>query len=397
VVETGPPPTFRRPGASPARAEIVYFYGIRGVTAIYVLLFHLNYLVRGSVHDIVPASYARWTDWMRYGDFRVAAFFVISGFLLMLPAAKSARWELPAGIKGFFTRRFERLLRPYYIALAISTVLYVAWKLVIGAPVLPLYIAGGVVTHVLMIHNLHPLTNLYISDPLWNLALEFQCYALFALVFLPLIRRFGLWSQLAFAAALGLGPHFLLHGFLDWTRPWFIVLYAMGVTACALLSPVHTRYRGLVERTPWGTLCVVLSVATLVSIATSHIDTSYGDGWPQNLLLGAAVSCLVMYTQTGFRGRISGLFRRAVAVLEYPPLCRLGRFSYSIYLIHFPILRLLLGILVRFTHSFAIIAGLSFLVFAPLTLVAAYAFHVTFERPSQRTKRSMLGPSLSPS
>jgi peptidoglycan/LPS O-acetylase OafA/YrhL len=384
-----------RSAPRPAKKEIVYFYGIRGISACYVMLFHLNYIVLEARHGAVPALYSRLTDWMRYGDFRVGAFFVISGFLLMLPAAKSPKWELPTGIKGFFTRRFERLLMPYYIALAISTVLFVAWMLVVGIAVKPLNIAIGVVTHVLMIHNLHPLTNLYINDAFWNLALEFQCYALFAFVFLPLIRRFGPWAQLAVAAAIGLVPHFLFHGFLDWTRPWFIILYAMGVTVCALLSPVHTRYKALVERAPWGTLWIVFSLATVAAIASSHIDTPYGEGWFQNLFLGTAVSCLVLYTQTGFRGSVAAIARPFIAMLENPALCRLGRFSYSIYLIHYPILRLLIGIVSRFTDSVWIQGGLGFLVFAPLTVLLAYGFHVKFERPWQQTKRSSLSPAYS--
>lgn len=386
-----------RAAARPARSkEILYFFGIRGLSVGYVVLFHLNYLVLEARHGAVPPLYSQLTDWMRFGDFRVAAFFVISGFLLMLPPAKSLDWALPAGIKGFFQRRFERLLLPYYVALAISTVLFVAWMLVIGERVNPLHVAGGVVAHVLMLHNLHPLTNLYINDTFWNLALEFQCYALFALVFLPLVRRFGLWALLAAAVAIGLGPHFLFNGFLDWTRPWFIILFALGATACALLSTKHPRYRTLVDRAPWGTLWAFFSLAGLLAIVTSHIDTPYGEGWLQNVLVGIAVSCLVMYTQTGYRGRISTVARSFVALLEHPMLSRLGRFSYSIYLIHYPVLRLLIGIVSRFTDSVWIQAGLGFFIFAPLTVLLAYAFHLYCERPFQQTRRSSLSPAYSP-
>ncbi len=375
-----------RASSRPAqKKEIAYFYGIRGMSALYVMLFHLNYLLLEGKHGPIPAAYEHLTNWMRYGDFRVAAFFVISGFLLMLPAAKSATWQLPS-VEAFFHRRFERLLAPYYVALAISVVLFVAWLLVMHMPVKPLALAVGTAAHVLMIHNLHPLTNLYINDALWNLALEFQCYALFAFVFLPVLQRFGPWAQLAVAAGIGLAPHFLFHGLLDWTRPWFIVLYSMGVLACALLSPVPGRFQNLVSRVPWGWLWLAFGAGAIVQIVRSPIDTTYAEGIFQNLTLGAAVTSFVMYTQTGYRGGPRTLAHAIVKFLEFAPLGRLGRFSYSLYLIHFPILRLLVGITSGFTDSIAIQGALALFVYIPLTVLAAYAFHLKFELPFQRRK-----------
>jgi peptidoglycan/LPS O-acetylase OafA/YrhL len=70
-----------------------------------------------------------------------------------------------------------------------------------------------------------------------------------------------------------------------------------------------------------------------------------------------------------------------VKLLETKQLSFLGRFSYSIYLTHFPIYRLLLALVAARTDSVWIQGGLGLFVFTPICLVAAYAFHVRFERP----------------
>lgn len=365
------------------RGEITFLYGIRGLSSLYIMLFHLNYIVLAAFRGAVDPLYASLTDWMRVGDFRVGAFFVISGYLLTLPTLKTPDWQLRDGITGFIARRAERLVLPYYVAIALSVVLYVAWRYVIGSPPGLRGTLVGVVTHLLLIHNLDSRTNLLINDTLWNVALEFQCYLLFVWVLLPIMRRFGPLAQLFAAAVIGLGPHFLLHGFLDWTRPWFITLYAMGVTVAAISNVAHPQLKLYERSVPWGTVWIVMSIATLIAIAMSGVDTPYGAGWLQNLFLGAAVSAFLVFTRCGLPGPAAVLGRPLMRFLELPWLCKVGRFSYSTYLIHYPILRLAVGITALWVSSIWYLGALSFLVYAPVTLYIAYRFHVKFELPWQ--------------
>jgi peptidoglycan/LPS O-acetylase OafA/YrhL len=363
--------------------NIPFLFGIRGILALYVMAFHLNYMVLGVGGLHVPALYHRLTDWIRYGDFRVAAFFVISGYLLMLPTTRTAAWVLPRGVKGFLQRRARRLLIPYYVAFALSVVLFVAWAVVVGQPVGLKMLAVATITHALLSHNLHPHTMLLVNDTLWNVALEFQCYLLFAFVLLPSVRRWGPWPQLFVVTAFALAPHFLLHGFLDWVRPWFVVLYAMGVSTAALANRAYPKLTAFESKVPWGVLWVVAAAATPFAVWASGIDTSYGDGWLANVLLGIAVSSFLVYARLGTPGALGAAARATIRFLQFAPLRKLGRFSYSIYLIHFPILRLLIGATARFTSNFWLEAGLAFLVWAPLAIGLAYLFHLRFERPFQ--------------
>jgi peptidoglycan/LPS O-acetylase OafA/YrhL len=375
--------------ARPARPEIGYLYGIRGISALYIMMFHLNYMMLGAYHGVPDPWYHRLTDWMRYGDFRVSAFFVISGYLLMMPATRDAAWTLPAGIRGFLARRAQRLLAPYYVALGISLVLFLIWTRLVNMPQSPKALTFGTLAHVFMVHNLDRRTFLYINDTLWNVALEFQCYVLFAFVLLWLLRRFGPWAQVGAVLVLGLAPHFLFHGFLDCTRPWFIVLYALGVAVCALDNRAHPHLQAFERRIPWGLLFLIAVPVTIVAIAASGMDTSYGDGWLQNLLLGVGVAALLVYTRRGFPGRPASVVRPVVRFLEHPRLTFFGRFSYSIYLIHFPILRLLIAVAAALSAPVWLAAALGALVFAPATVALAYLFHLKVERPFlERGKRA---------
>jgi peptidoglycan/LPS O-acetylase OafA/YrhL len=377
------------PASEPApnpRSTIGYIFGIRGVLSLYIMCFHLNNMILQARLGVVAPLYSALTDWLRVGDFRVCTFFVISGYLLTLPTTKTVEWQLRDGIRGFLARRSERLLLPYYIAFALSVVLYIAWRHVIGDPPGMRGTAVGIIAHLLLIHNLDPRTSLLINDTLWNVALEFQCYLLFAFVFLPIMRTYGPWAQLLVAAAIGLGPHFLCHGFLDWTRPWFITLYSMGVTAAALANRVHPDLTRVERGVPWGTLWLGTSIAGVIAVVASGIDTEYGAGWLQNILLGIAVSSFLIFMRTGSGGPPGILARPLVRFLESPLLCRLGRFSYSTYLIHFPILRLAVALTALWTTSIWYLSALCFLVYVPITLLLAYGFHVCFELPLQTRK-----------
>jgi peptidoglycan/LPS O-acetylase OafA/YrhL len=116
------------------REDTAYFFGIRGISALVIMIFHCDMMVWYLPHRSVPAIYEALTSWLRYGDFRVVPFFVISGYLLTLPATKARDWPLGRGLGGFFKRRFTRVVFPYYFALAFSLVLFIAWRDYIGDP-----------------------------------------------------------------------------------------------------------------------------------------------------------------------------------------------------------------------------------------------------------------------
>jgi len=384
----------RSSGLAGGREDTAYFYGIRGITAILIMTFHCDLIVWFMPHRAIPPLYGALTSWLRYGDFRVVAFFIISGYLLMLPATKSAAWPLSRGLAGFFKRRIQRVVYPYYFALAFSLVLFVVWRWYLGIPEHAGPLALGLLAHLALVHNFHPKTVNYINDVLWTVALECQCYVLMALVFLPVMRRTGAWapvSCVAAAAALGFGARAVFCDALDATRPWFVVIFALGMAAAALRNRAFPAFARIERAVPWGTVWLASFASALVLTISEGPDPPYWRCWPSVMLFGVAFASLVIYLRGARTGAPARLAAPLVRLLETSALAFLGRFSFSIYLTHFPIYRLLLAVVGRYTDSVWIEGALGLFVFTPLCLVVAYAFHVRFERPFQNPS-----PGLAP-
>jgi peptidoglycan/LPS O-acetylase OafA/YrhL len=89
---------------------------LRGFTALYVMVFHINefgciYIYEGIFKSIIS-----------YGYIGVPIFFIISGFSLSYATAKSSFFS-EKGIYSFYIKRFFRILPLFYLALIIHLLL----------------------------------------------------------------------------------------------------------------------------------------------------------------------------------------------------------------------------------------------------------------------------------
>jgi peptidoglycan/LPS O-acetylase OafA/YrhL len=353
-------------------------------------------------HSYVPAIYGALTSWLRYGDFRVVPFFVISGYLLTLPATKARDWPLGRSLGGFFKRRFTRVVFPYYFALAFSLVLFIVWRDYIGDPAHIKGLVLGTLAHIALVHNLNAKTALFINDTLWTVGLEVQCYVLMALVLLPLMRRTGAFAPVVVvvtAAVIGFGTRALFGETVDDTRPWFVTIFALGMAAAALKNQAFPIFARVERAVPWGAIWIAFAVLGVALTISEGGDPPYWRCWPSVMALGIAFTSFVIYLRGARSGAPGRLALPLVKLLETKQLSFLGRFSYSIYLTHFPIYRLLLALVAARTDSVWIQGGLGLFVFTPVCLAAAYAFHVRFERPfasAGAAKNVEIGAAKSP-
>src|SRR4051812_4239805 len=94
--------------------------GMRGLAALYVVLFHCWLLTfRGFPANHGPS----WLGWLRYGHLAVIFFLICSGFSLAVsPAVRG--WRLGSTAR-YARRRAWRILPPYWAALVFS--LAIAW------------------------------------------------------------------------------------------------------------------------------------------------------------------------------------------------------------------------------------------------------------------------------
>jgi peptidoglycan/LPS O-acetylase OafA/YrhL len=86
--------------------------GYRGVAALMVVVYH----VRGAIINRSPSARADVID--NFGNFGVAVFFLLSGFLLFRPVSDAMlRRQPPAPVGRFLLRRFLRIYPGYWLAI----------------------------------------------------------------------------------------------------------------------------------------------------------------------------------------------------------------------------------------------------------------------------------------
>lgn len=349
------------------RLDFKFLDGLRAIAAIAVVLFHA-YLFTGHNGD-TENNLPGVLRLIGLGDFAVPLFIVLSGFVLMLPIAGARGLRMERGVGDYIKRRARRILPPYYASLVIFGLLIrlapalgtkqdTAWDSKIPVT------WEGIASHLLVIHNLSGDWIYQINGPAWSVATEWQLYFALPLLLLPIWRRFGTIGALVSAVAIAAAVALFLP-FVEGAHFWFIALFAMGAAAAhAVVRETPIPRLGLLTLASWA-------VAGGVIVATE------APVWIGELLLGVAMSMFILWLA---RRNQDGKRTFLHAALESKPLVWVGLWSYSLYLIHSPILAL--GNLLLLDVQMPAIArfGIMLAVIVPIAAALSYAFHLLVER-----------------
>jgi peptidoglycan/LPS O-acetylase OafA/YrhL len=363
--------------AGPRSRRLAGLDGIRALAALYVVADHV--FLR-SFHGY-PADHAPfWAAWLIYGRFAVVVFIVLSGFSLALSPARQG-WRLRS-VAVFAQRRAWRILPPYWAALAFS--LAVAW-LIIPQPGHGMPDVRSVVVNGLLVQNLVAAHSP--NAAFWTLAVEAQLYLLFPLMLL-LVRRSGAVALVTtvalIVAAIGIvSPHIGgVNTLVLQSAPDLVALFAVGILAAGIVSAGEAR-----RSWPWHWLALA-AVAPVLAVLwwRGSVWTGHHLFWV-DLALGPAVGCLLAGLATGRPARL-------LRALDARPMRGLGSFSYSLYLIHAPIVaiicqRIVAGHVAPGVPFFLV----SLAIVLPLTIGFARIFAAVFELPFQR-RRGLSGAGL---
>jgi peptidoglycan/LPS O-acetylase OafA/YrhL len=378
------------PPATPAKTSVFhleYLDSLRALAAIFVVMHHalLQYKKPGMAITGFPAVFA-------YGHYSVNLFIVLSGFCLMIPVIRN-RYVLSSGAAGFFRKRARRILPTYFFALTFSLLLIgtligkktgTHWDSSIPVTVKDL------ITHILLIQDIFTDTSSKINHSLWSISVEWRIYFLFPLLValwrkrgaIPVIAITSLFSLLLIAVLRILHTH---HPFVN-IEPWgicphYLLLFAIGMFG----ADVAFSRSGLLQRrmrrfVPWRTCCAVLSVLIIV-VPRIHFRKTHEVPWEfTDVLVGLWALCIVIIAsrKTSGGGR-TPLLRRA---LSWKPLAFVGTFSYSLYLIHAPVLELLTShLFYRFRLGFPFSFWSLCCIGTPIVIAAAFLFYTVCERP----------------
>ncbi len=318
-------------GAPARTARFTELDSLRGLAALTVVLYHLALLWAQDVHPAsrVVLGILRLT--LPFGTESVLLFFVLSGFVLSLPAINGR----PQTYFTFTVRRIFRIYVPYLAAIAVS---------VAGA-----FRLHGVVTaspwfhtswsepvdwrlvgrHVLFVGSFD--TNQF-DNPIWSLVQEMRISLIFPLLCGLVLRFKSRWS-FAIVAALSAVAVALNRG----SNPtgWRVheslhiaSLFVLGI----VLARERDRLGAWLLRFPrLGRILIAILCLWLYLFAGGQLL-----GLAGHLLGSASMDVSHWITAVGAGGLMIVSLNSAWCkrILSWPPILFLGRVSYSLYLWH---------------------------------------------------------------
>lgn len=365
------------PQPAPSSESLAVIDYLRGLAALGVALFHVrvDLWVGWRAIQAHPEAYSlleRLLAWVAapatiLGQ-GVMLFFVISGFCIHFPAATGK----PQDWRVYAVRRALRIFPPYLAAVLLTVV--VEWILVyyFHQPASP---ATLVWKSFFMLQNYGDVSGQLMSNPsLWSLPVEVELY---------LVYPFLLWLMMKFKLrwAWGVTTIFSLAGLLAWYWGWksatdnFAKYWVLWFAGAWLAQTWRTNT--LPAWTQKHKFCLILFL-----LAASTGSWLLLTAPVLHFVWGAAYFLLVWGALAATKNGLK------IPVILACGLLGLGKISYSLYLIHFPVFRLMGACYEKASgHKPA-----NFLIpLAALGIVTgiAWVFYKVIEEPSHRLARSL--------
>jgi len=366
----------------PAPNESLVIHFLRGLAAFMVVIFHARvdmwqgWQVVSQRHDI--GSFAKAMSWLSipaaFGGAGVMLFFVLSGYCIALPHAGPAGRPLHLG--EYFTRRFLRIYPPYVAAIGLCG-LVTWWAGSTGHR--DLAETQGYWQSVVMVQN-YTTGQIVLNPSLWSLPVEMELYLVFPLFYAGL-RCFGagkMWIAAVAVSTFGLALHKAgwSAAALNFAKFWLI--WWSGAMLAEWKQSGRLGWPGLLIVSGGCLALAVAAVGTVKGYDPSWLHFPYAFGF-----------FVLLWFMLAHENRVDPLLRKAAPLIVWA-----GTLSYSVYLVHFPILRLM-GLWVETSFGAKPVNFLwPMLVIFPIILFA-WVFYQLIEKPShmlaKRWSRGVVG------
>ena len=311
--------------------------GLRGVAALMVVLTHAAFLPGFSGRSRLDGQL------LARGDFGVAIFFALSGFLLHRLMLHEVDSSGRLNILGYAVRRFARVVPAYWVTLAALTIATrpEARDVVLHAVSGQIYVADSMMTA---------------FGQSWSVATEISFYAALPLIVLSLTRLRSrhpslplavLSALLVVTSLLGfvvgpawLGEDVILERLLPWRAPHFLVGMIFAEAAITHRSRISRWLRGLADQ-PGG--CLALAGAAYLAATTPLagsllLEPAHGTALVLRTFFATVVAAgLLLPLALGRRSGWSEVLSRTGARW-------LGAISYGVFLWHLPVLEAILHV-----------------------------------------------------
>ncbi len=292
----------------------------RGIAAVLVVLFH-SQIYSSITHNTFIGNSFLFVDF----------FFVLSGFVMIY--VYDDRLNKLSEIIPYIVLRFGRIY-PLHLAILLAWLGYILAKYIVyaktglGHDPTDVNNLESFILNLLLLHSMGFLTEPSWNDPSWSISVEFYTYIVFAaFCLMPSVKKFR--PYLAPLIAL-LSYYYLLK---TTTRSDLNIVYDLGIFRCigGFFSGITVYYlfksgKFCIKR--GNTIFEALAIAFLIFAATNA---------SQNLTLQMVTlfsfTIVVLVFSVQHTGYISQL-------LHLKPFQIIGKYSYSIYMLHALILDL---------------------------------------------------------
>jgi peptidoglycan/LPS O-acetylase OafA/YrhL len=297
---------------------------------------------------------------------------VISGFCLYAPFAGGRLNRF--NTSSFLLRRCRRLLPAYYTALAAGVLLTLVGAGWLGFSHLSLREVGWqVVTHLTLTQTFFPTTFYAINGAYWSLGLEWQLYFALPLLIIA-IRRFGLGRTLCAAILCNvvyrLGLEVVIHvGFIR-----------AGTVLATVVLP--NQLPGRCGEFVLGVLAAELYATGRVRIWARYLRLSFVALVPASIILAGRPLSHLLFGGVFFALLCVVLAEDNVVsrALSWRPLVGVGVMSYSLYLVHQPLIQAVAYSM----HSYASMSGgesfVALVLLLPVVVFVAWILFISVER-----------------
>jgi peptidoglycan/LPS O-acetylase OafA/YrhL len=360
------------PTAASRSLHIPSLDGIRACAVMLVFASHA--LAQAGLTGVLP------------GEFGVTTFFFLSGYLITTLLRLEHEQSGAISFRAFYLRRVLRIFPPFYLALAVATVLW----FVGGLPHGPRFELGGVAAQALFLTNYSIILHGWWTGMapgtwiFWSLAVEEHFYLAFPLLYLLLLR---------FVRGRG-RQALILAGLCAVVLAWRLVLVlALGAGKDRTYVATDTRIDSILfgcilgvfanpvldrTRIDAGIWKFVLVPLALVGLLVSFVIR---DPWFQETVAYTLQGiCLFPLFIAAVRFPLWGPFE----ILNLAPVRFIGVVSYSIYLVHPSVLYGVSQWTAGFLPSVAQGA-----VALAVTIAIAYGISVAIERPAARLRKRL--------
>ena len=410
VIERGTEPEEADVSSLKMLPRLAWIDGLRGIAIGVVLLCH------AGVWAGIPAE-SGLSRWLALGRAGVDLFFVLSGFCLFLPlihversvssegAQKFSVRVAPFNLRRYARRRFLRIYPPYFAALlltiCVSALVYryggAGWWKVPFQSVFPVSSKSGVDVgaHLLLIHGFFPNYGHTLDGAYWSLSVEMQFYVLLPIL-VWLGRRYGVVRAIGIPILVTIVyrlvckryfPDFLLTevgneiGISRWAEfgAGMLAAYYLKRSGALLAKRiVHPAVDPelLMLRSPEATSLPLITLVALV--AAICIERWRGQFFLLPLCWAAAFGLLIVLA-----GSELPMLRR---VLSFRPLVKIGTISYSLYLLHGTVFRLMSILPSRAGWTLSMREIYFYGIGLPVTVLVSIAFYRCVELPFLRSR-----------